>query len=79
MPGSLPSNRNQFTDQRPARWQSSQYAEQPLLNEKYRVDNGAGVQHKNVSAGGASSPISAEISKLLEDVFGKHVKYHKVQ
>jgi hypothetical protein len=55
-----------------------QYDQQPLLNEKYMVDSGAGVQHKSISEGGASTPISAEISKLLEDVFGKHTKYHKV-
>jgi hypothetical protein len=60
-------------------WQTPQYDEQPLLNEKYLVDSGAEVHHKSASAGGASTPISAEISKLLEDVFGKHTKYHKVQ
>jgi hypothetical protein len=60
-------------------WHGAQYNEQPLLNEKYMVDSGAVVHHKSASAGGASTPISAEISKLLEDVFRKHIKYHKVQ
>ena len=78
MPGSPASYRDQHSNQQPPMWHNAQYDEQPLLNEKYVVDSGAGVQQKGVSAGGASMPISAEISKLLEDVLGKHIKYHKV-
>ncbi|MHB8086149.1 MAG: hypothetical protein ACYDHZ_10005 [Dehalococcoidia bacterium] len=78
-PGPPAAYKNQYSNQQTAPWYSAQYDEQPLLNEKYTVAGGADAQHKSTSSGGASTPISAEVSKLLEDVFGKHIKYHKVQ
>ncbi|MGA9047381.1 MAG: hypothetical protein WB588_00100, partial [Dehalococcoidia bacterium] len=71
--------KNQYSNQQTALWHSAQFDQQPFLNEKYMVDGASDAHQKGSSTGGASTPISAEISKLLEDVFGKHIKYHKVQ
>jgi hypothetical protein len=72
--------------EQPGRNQPLPYAQAPVCGnpnqyqQRYMYDNrGAIPQKKSSSVNGTITPMRAEIYKLLEEFFGEHIKYNKMQ